>query len=1069
MRDPGSTICIVAKELVPNDQYTGQTYSISLMDGSTVYAPEAEVNCATTYITGKVKVAVIDNPIHKFIVGNVRGVKDWTPPPVLDCSTQTDIQNFATEEFSAATTRSMAKNAPRAGKPLQVASIDNLVNFTEIAKDQLQDPTLEKLWKYAAEHKIFGSPQEHVFKIENGRLYRVVTIAPNEYMKQLVVPQPLRAAVCKLGHESPLAGHMGTKKSLDRIKAHFFWPAMGVEIARFCRSCDRCQRTSDKGRIKPVPLQPLPVISEPFLQVAVDLVGPLKPAARDGSRYILTVVDFATRWPEAIALKNIETTNIAEALMSIFCRMGVPNKVLSDRGTQFVSNIMKEVYRLMSIRPLYTPPYHPQGNGMCERMNGCLKKMLRRMCQEQPKEWPRFLNPLLFAYREAPQSSLGFSPFELMFGREVKGPLSILRELWDGEEVTLEEKTSFQYVIDLETRLEKTCQIAREELTKAKLTDKKYFDKKAKERNLKVGDKCLVLLPTSTNKLLAQWSGPFPVSEVCTPRIYKIKIRGQEKKFHINMLKKYLEREKCSAVQGSLLVSRSQEQERLLDLVRGHYDPGNCIKAICSAVITEDDDDNQPMTIKMDRKECHKDAKINEDLPESARKELLHIINKFDHIFSDTPGCARVEPYCINVSDLTPIRSRPYHIPFKLQEKVKKELEMMEAAGFIEPSTSSYCSPMVVVEKGDKVRICGDYRKINAVIDFEAEPMADPEVIFSKLANSVYFSKLDLTRGFFQLPLHPKSRKYTAFATPDGVKQYTVLPFGLTTSPAAFNRVMRKVLKDIENVEIFVDDILIHNTSWEDHLKTIKIVCEILSAYNFTIKPSKCMLAQTSVDFLGHVIGGGIKRCQSSKIEKIWNARPPTTKKLVQSFLGLVNYYRDYIQDYSSIACPLYDLTRKSSPKVVKWESIHQVAFDKLKRAICKDPILRLPDATKPYIIRTDASNTGVGAILLQEYENGMWPIAYYSKKLKGSQINYSTIEKELLSIVLGIKRFYNYVYGDEFILETDHLPLQYLQAAKGTNQRLMRWSLFLQQYRFHVKYIKGNLNIGADFLSRLE
>jgi len=228
---------------------------------------------------------------------------------------------------------------------------------------------------------------------------------------------------------------------------------MSSDVTRFCYSCDVCQRTISKGRVPKVPLGKMPVIDTPFKRVAIDLVGEIFPASSRGHRYILTVVDFATRYPEAVALKNISTTAVAEALVSIFARVGIPEEILSDQGTQFTSDLMKEVGRLLSVKQLTTTPYHPQCNGLVERFNGTLKTMLRRMCTERPKDWDRYIDALLFAYREAPQESLGFAPFELLYGRSVIGPLQILRQLWTKEQADPNTRTTYQYVLDLRNRL----------------------------------------------------------------------------------------------------------------------------------------------------------------------------------------------------------------------------------------------------------------------------------------------------------------------------------------------------------------------------------------------------------------------------------------------------------------------------------------------------------------------------------------------------------------------------------------------------------------------------------------
>ena len=1046
MRDNGSTACIIARRLVAPNRYTGRSFAIILMDGTELRVPEARAFCETPFLAGEVKAAVVENPIFDFIIGNVEGVIDKCEESVCK-ATQTEsgvspgklVPGPRDQQASAVVTRSMARKPPRPPRPLRVMEVGDLLQSGDVAEEQKEDPSLSKLWQYAESRRVFGKgTKAHLFMVQNGRLYRKLLADGDDGKQQFVVPTKYRPSVFKLGHEAAMAGHMGHKKTLDRIQAYFFWPTMGAEIERSCRSCDICQRTSDRGRLRPAPLKPLPTISEPFSRVAVDIVGPIQPPAKDGSRFILTLVDFATRWPEAVALKNIETVTVAEALLQMFTRLGIPREVLSDNGSQFTSEMMQETHRLMSIRPLFTTPYHPQGNGLCEKMNGTLKKMLRRSTAEQPRDWPRYLAPLLFAYREAPQASLKLSPFELMYGRAVRGPLTVLRDVWDGNNPSPEVKTTYQYVMDLEERLKATCQIAKEELQKAQALDRRYYDAKAKARTFRPGEKCLILLPTSTNKLLAQWLGPYEIVEVCSPLTYKVDADGVIKKLHINMLKPYREaprlgastlaysgkartdeqekllslvRVHCDRVASPMVYSgmaRTDEQEKLLSLVRGHCDRGGSGALACAAVIAENDEVGAPETLTTTRSETSQDASVNPELSREQQRQLTALISQFDSTFSDVPGRADVDPYTIEVLDKTPIRTRPYQIPFKLHRKVVKELQEMEAAGFIEPSTSPYCSPMVVVEKGDKIRLCGDYRRLNAVVKFEAEPMANQEAIFSRLAQARIFSKLDLSKGFFQIPLDPSSRAYTAFATPLGLKQYRVVPFGLTTSPAVFNRVMRGILNGIPGVEVFVDDILIHSSTWQAHLETISLVLGKLSETGLTVKPSKCEFGQTSVDFLGHVIGNGAKKCQDDKVTKVRNAQAPTTKKQVRAFLGLCGYYRDFIPQFAELASPLFDLIKKNSPNKVPWEVQHHRAFNSLKEKLCREPILRLPDESRPYLLRTDASNEGIGAVLLQEHEDGAWPVAYYSRKLKPAERNYATVEKELLAVIAAIRRFYN-------------------------------------------------------------
>jgi len=188
----------------------------------------------------------------------------------------------------------------------------------------------------------------------------------------------------------------------------------------------------------------MPIMTEPFSRVAIDIVGPLNPPSDDGHKYILTLIDFATGFPEAIPLREIDSVSVAEALLVIFSRVGIPREILSDRGTQFTSQLMGELHKLLGIKPLFTTPYHPSGNGRVERFHSTLKASLRKLCVDKPKDWHRYLIPTLFALREIPSDRTGFSAFELLYGRAVRGPLTVLRDLWEDRSIKDDERTTFQ-------------------------------------------------------------------------------------------------------------------------------------------------------------------------------------------------------------------------------------------------------------------------------------------------------------------------------------------------------------------------------------------------------------------------------------------------------------------------------------------------------------------------------------------------------------------------------------------------------------------------------------------------
>ena len=431
----------------------------------------------------------------------------------------------------------------------------------------------------------------------------------------------------------------------------------------------------------------MPLIDEPFKRVAVDLIGPLHPVTDRGNRYILTLVDHATRYPEAIALKGIETERVAEALVDIFCRVGVPQEMLTDMGSQFTSALMNEVCRLISLKQLTTTVYHPMCNGLVERFNGSLKQMLKRMCNERPKDWDRYLNALLFAYREVPQESLKFSPFELVYGRSIRGPMSILKELWTKESIDTEVKTTYQYVIDLKERLESTCELARNNLEKASKKHKIYYDSSAKERNMKVGDRVLILLPTDNNKLLMQWKGPFDVVGKVGQVDYKVSVNGKIKTFHANLLKKYLDR---TNICDSLTVHDYQNNEELA--------------SINMAVIDMDSEENDAQGEFHDIPYINTNANadqvdVNPELTEEEKTKVRELLDDFPDVLSNEPGCTDLLEHEIRLSTDIPIRIKPYPIPYSLISTVNEEVTKMLELNVIEPSSSPYCFPIVIVKK----------------------------------------------------------------------------------------------------------------------------------------------------------------------------------------------------------------------------------------------------------------------------------------------------------------------------------------------------------------------------------
>ena len=267
----------------------------------------------------------------------------------------------------------------------------------------------------------------------------------------------------------------------------------------------------------------IPVVSEPFKKVAIDIVGPL-PKSTKGNRFILTLVDYATRYSDAVAIRNIDTETIAEELVNIFSRVGLPDEILTDQGSNFTSQLMKDVCECLSIRKLRTTPYHPMCNGLVERFNGVLKTMLKKYVSKQPNIWDKYLPYLLFAYREVPQASTGFSPFELLYGRKVKGPLDLVYDTWTDE--YKEDENLLKYVLEMRDKLSAMSEVVKENIATQQERQKYYYDKKARMRSFSAGDKVLVLLPSDTRKLKAVWKGPFTIVRNINTVDYEVRVGG---------------------------------------------------------------------------------------------------------------------------------------------------------------------------------------------------------------------------------------------------------------------------------------------------------------------------------------------------------------------------------------------------------------------------------------------------------------------------------------------------------------------------------------------------------------
>ncbi|CAM4640752.1 unnamed protein product [Caretta caretta] len=452
------------------------------------------------------------------------------------------------------------------------------------------------------------------------------------------------------------------------------------------------------------------------------------------------------------------------------------------------------------------------------------------------------------------------------------------------------------------------------------------------------------------------------------------------------------------------------------------------------------------------------------------RQQIQELCTSYAPTFSATPGLTERAYHSIDTGNAHPIRVQPYRVSPQAKTAIEREIQDMLQMGVIRPSESAWASPVVLVPKPDgEIRFCVDYRKLNAVTRPDNYPMPRTDELLEKLGRAQFISTLDLTKGYWQVPLDESAKERSAFITHLGLYEFNVLPFGLRNAPATFQRLVDGLLAGLgEYAVAYLDDVAIFSDSWADHLEHLQKVLERIREAGLTVKAKKCQIGLNRVTYLGHQVGQGTISPLQAKVDAIQKWPVPKSKKQVQSFLGLAGYYRRFVPHYSQIAAPLTDLTKKKQPNAVQWTGKCQKAFNKLKATLMSDPVLRAPDFDKPFLVTTDASERGVGAVLMQKGpDQEFHPVVFLSKKLSERESNWSVTEKECYAIVYALEKLRPYVWGRRFHLQTDHAALKWLHTVKETNKKLLRWSLALQDFDFDIQYISGASNKVADALSR--
>lgn len=599
-------------------------------------------------------------------------------------------------------------------------------------------------------------------------------------------------------------------------------------------------------------------------------------------------------------------------------------------------------------------------------------------------------------------------------------------------------------------RLKRCQEVAITKMEEMQIKRKNWYDKNAVKREFKDGDLVLVLATAKPNKLSAQWIGPGTIRSKISETNYVVEIPGKREKsqiYHINMIKPYYKRPE----HVNLLNTRETSDTFADQDVEFPYIENN--------------------STVYDFAEIVEKGNLDKILNDVQTEQLHSLLNRFAEMFSNEPGLTDLVEHDITLTSTKPIRSKPYHMSQRQNEILKVEIQRMLKLGIIEVGESDYTSPMILVEApGKDPRPCVDYRRLNEIIRTEYFPLPNIEERVERVASAKFITILDLAKGYWQIPLSQNAQRYAAFCTKFGTYRPLRMSFGLKNAPYFFCKLMAELLRDFENFAVpYLDDIAIFSETWESHLKHVECVLKQIKRAKLTIKPSKCRFAQKNVKYLGHIVGQGARTPAEAKIQSVLEFRPPRTKTEIRSFLGISSYYNRYIPMYSSIAAPLTDaLKGKEKKGAIVWNDKCQAAFETLKEKLTDKPVLFAPDFEKPFIVQTDASDVGMGAVLSQVDERGEeHPIVYLSKKFSDVERRYGTTEKECASIVFAIKRLHYYLDGRSFTVVTDHNPLVWLRSNASTNPRLMRWALALQPYDFKIVHRPGKQNKNADSLSR--
>nr|XP_061795480.1 uncharacterized protein K02A2.6-like [Nerophis lumbriciformis] len=512
----------------------------------------------------------------------------------------------------------------------------------------------------------------------------------------------------------------------------------------------------------------------------------------------------------------------------------------------------------------------------------------------------------------------------------------------------------------------------------------------------------------------------------------------------------------------------SKTYREIVETLNGHFSPKPLVIAERFRFQRRNQEEGESVTMFV--------AALRKLAEHYGSSQLQVILDKNEEVFREELGSMKDITVKLHIKPGSkPVFMKARTVPYAIRDKVEADLDALVKSGVLEPvTTSEWATPIVPVpKKNGGIRTCGDFKvTLNPVLCVEQYPLPLIDDLFAGLSGGQKFSKIDLNQAYLQMHVDEESREWLTINTHKGLFRYCRLPFGITSAPALFQRAMDQILSGLPGVQCYLDDILCTGANDEEHLRNLDAVLKRLRQYGLRVRKEKCEFLRPSVEYLGHVIDHEGLHKAPSKTKAIVDAPAPENVSQLRSFLGLLNYYGRFIPNLASLLKPLHELLCKD----VKWKWTNECnkAFRNAKNALISSDVLTHFNPSYPIQLACDASPYGVGAVISHVFPNGdERPIAFASRTLNKAESNYAQLEREALSIIFGVRKFHQYLYGRKFTLLTDHRPLTTILGPHAgipslAAARLQRWALLLSAHSYDIKYRKSDLHCNADGLSRL-